>query len=61
MSADVAAGVNNDLNPTTEDFAALLEQSFGTHSLQEGTVVKGTVVAIEKDLAVIERVFRPRF
>ena len=54
MSAGQAAGVDGDLNPSTEDFAALLEQSFGEQTLQEGTVVKGTVIAIEKDLAVID-------
>ena len=43
-----------DFNPSTEDFAALLEESFVQHDLYEGAVVKGTVVAIEKDLAVID-------
>ncbi|WP_068311486.1 30S ribosomal protein S1 [Polycladidibacter hongkongensis] len=37
-----------------EDFASLLEESFATSDLYEGTVVKGTIVAIEKDLAVID-------
>ena len=37
-----------------EDFAALLEESFTQGSLQEGSVVKGKVVGIEKDLAVID-------
>lgn len=41
--------------PSREDFAALLDESFGGSSgLQEGAVVKGTVVGIEKDLAVID-------
>src|SRR5436190_5215795 len=40
--------------PTKEDFAKLLEESFTQGSPQEGSVVKGTVVAIEKDLAVID-------
>jgi small subunit ribosomal protein S1 len=40
--------------PTREDFAAMLEQSFTQGGLQEGTVVKGTVVGIEKDMAVID-------
>jgi small subunit ribosomal protein S1 len=40
--------------PTREDFAALLEESFGRTDMQEGSVVKGTVVAIEKDIAVID-------
>ena len=40
--------------PSREDFAALLEDSFTHGNLQEGAVIKGTVVAIEKDLAVID-------
>src|ERR687883_615970 len=40
--------------PSREDFAALLEESFGRTEVQEGSVVKGTVVAIEKDVAVID-------
>ena len=37
-----------------DDFAAMLEESFGTSELAEGSVVKGIVVAIEKDLAIID-------
>ena len=40
--------------PTREDFAKLLEESFTQGSPQEGSVVKGIVVGIEKDLAVID-------
>jgi len=40
--------------PSREDFAALLEDSFTSGNLQEGNVIKGTVVGIEKDLAVID-------
>jgi small subunit ribosomal protein S1 len=40
--------------PSTEDFAQLLEESFVTSSMEEGSVVKGKVVAFEKDLAVID-------
>jgi small subunit ribosomal protein S1 len=40
--------------PTREDFAKLIEESFSDGHLQEGSVVKGTVVGIEKDLAVID-------
>ena len=39
---------------TREDFAALLEESFKHAELAEGSVVKGKVVALEKDLAVID-------
>ena len=41
-------------SPTREDFAKLIDELFGDGHLQEGAVVKGTVVAIEKDLAVID-------
>jgi small subunit ribosomal protein S1 len=40
--------------PSRDDFAAMLEDSFTHGNLQEGAVIKGTVVAIEKDLAVID-------
>ena len=39
---------------TREDFAALLDESLGANDMAEGSVIKGTVVAIEKDLAVID-------
>ena len=37
-----------------EDFAALLEESFGQNEALEGSVIKGLVVAIEKDMAIID-------
>jgi small subunit ribosomal protein S1 len=40
--------------PTREDFAKMLEESLGHTDLQEGSVVKGHVVGIEKDIAVID-------
>jgi small subunit ribosomal protein S1 len=40
--------------PTREDFEKMLEESFDQGSPQEGSVVKGIVVGIEKDLAVID-------
>ncbi|WP_075216421.1 30S ribosomal protein S1 [Mongoliimonas terrestris] len=41
-------------NPTREDFAALLAESLTASDVIEGAVVKGIVVGIEKDLAVID-------
>ncbi len=41
-------------NPMRDEFAALLEESFGDNDVLEGAVVKGTITAIEKDLAVID-------
>ncbi|MGN6269851.1 MAG: 30S ribosomal protein S1 [Sphingomonas sp.] len=40
--------------PTRDDFAAMLEQTLGGTDSFEGHVVKGTVTAIENDLAVID-------
>lgn len=42
------------LTPSREDFAALLDESFQESDQLEGSVVKGKVVAIEKDMAVID-------
>ena len=41
-------------NPSRDDFAALLDESLGGRDMYEGAVVKGLVVAIEKDFAVID-------
>ncbi|MEQ9527747.1 MAG: 30S ribosomal protein S1 [Parvibaculaceae bacterium] len=48
------ANTDSALNPSREDFAALLEQSFSDSNMQEGSVIKGTVVGIENDLAIID-------
>lgn len=41
-------------NPTRDDFAALLQESFATHDLAEGYVTKGIITAIEKDVAIVD-------
>jgi small subunit ribosomal protein S1 len=41
-------------SPSRDDFAAMLEESFVTQSPAEGSVIKGKVVAIENDFAVID-------
>src|SRR5258706_8099802 len=40
--------------PSREDFGAMLEQSFEPQSPQEGQVIKGTIVAIENDFAMVD-------
>jgi len=42
------------LNPTTDDFEALLMESLETTHMTEGYVVKGTVTAIENDMAIVD-------
>ena len=42
------------LAPTRDDFTALLNETYGADEAFEGTVVKGKIVAIEKDMAVID-------
>ncbi len=44
----------NTYAPSREDFAALLDESYGQNEAFEGSVVKGLVVALEKDVAVID-------
>jgi small subunit ribosomal protein S1 len=41
-------------NPSRDDFAALLEESFSDGHAGEGQVVRGRVTAIEKDMAIID-------
>jgi small subunit ribosomal protein S1 len=50
----MATAVATTAAPSREDFAKLLDESFGSGNLQEGSVIKGTVVGIEKDVAVID-------
>ncbi len=45
---------SSSLNPTRDDFAAMLDASFNEETNAEGTVVKGRIVAIENDLAIID-------
>jgi small subunit ribosomal protein S1 len=49
-STDVA----NTMNPSKEDFAAMLDETLSDDVAYEGNVVRGKVVGIEKDLAVID-------
>jgi small subunit ribosomal protein S1 len=49
-----AVSESKDLNPTRDDFAALLSETLSSDDAFEGSVVKGTITAIEKDLAVID-------
>jgi small subunit ribosomal protein S1 len=44
----------SEMNPSTDDFAAMLEESMLSTSIEEGQVVRGKVVAIENDLAVVD-------
>ena len=44
----------NSLNPSRDDFASLLDESMGGRDFMEGQVVKGIVVGIEKDFAIID-------
>jgi small subunit ribosomal protein S1 len=42
------------MNPSRDDFAALLDESLGGRDFMEGQVIKGVIVAIEKDFAIID-------
>ena len=41
-------------NPSRDDFAALLEESYLAAPVEEGSVIKGIVIAIEKDMVIID-------
>ena len=50
----MSAETDTDTAPLAESFAALLEETYGTGDNLEGTVIPGTVIAIEGDAALID-------
>ena len=52
--AEATAEAVQDVPPMGEDFATLLEESLGTKKSLEGSVIEGTVIAIENDMALID-------
>ena len=46
--------MSSAMHASREDFEALLTEAFEKSDMNEGSVVKGKVVAIEKDVAVID-------
>lgn len=46
--------MSSALSPSQDDFASMLEASFESNAMREGSVVKGKVTAIEKDVAIID-------
>ncbi len=42
------------MTPTVDDFMSLLEESYADRPVSEGSVVKGKVLAVEKDLVIID-------
>ncbi|MBF0373314.1 MAG: 30S ribosomal protein S1 [Alphaproteobacteria bacterium] len=49
----MANAIQNQM-PASEDFASLLEESLGAANAFEGTVIKGLVVAVDGDFALID-------
>ncbi len=45
---------SSDMGMSDENFIAMLEETFGEGELSEGSVVKGTVIAIEGDTVLID-------
>jgi small subunit ribosomal protein S1 len=54
MAKAAARNAQTSYNPSMDDFTALLEESFKSHGLEEGNVVSGRVIAIEKEYAIID-------
>jgi small subunit ribosomal protein S1 len=50
----MAVATRTKTDADKESFAALLDQSLGSASGLEGTVIKGTVIAIENDMVLID-------
>jgi small subunit ribosomal protein S1 len=50
----MSTAVSKEFNPSRDEFAALLAESLAKDDVFEGQVVKGKVVGIEKDLAIID-------
>ena len=48
------AAVESISTPNRDDFAAMLEASFEIRAPAEGSVVRGTIIAIENDYAVVD-------
>ncbi|MBU2583526.1 MAG: 30S ribosomal protein S1 [Alphaproteobacteria bacterium] len=46
--------MSKEMNPTQDEFAALLAESLAKEDVYEGSVVTGRIVGIEKDLAIID-------
>ncbi len=49
-----AATAESIATPSREDFAAMLDASFETQAPAEGSVIKGKIVAIENDFAIVD-------
>ncbi|HVZ67836.1 MAG TPA: 30S ribosomal protein S1 [Rhizomicrobium sp.] len=49
-----AATAPSIATPSRDDFAAMLDASFQSQTPAEGNVIKGTVVAIENDFAIVD-------
>ena len=50
----IQPGTDGAMNPSLDDFEAMLNETFGADEMMEGQVVEGTVVGLEKDLVVID-------
>ncbi|VAV98215.1 SSU ribosomal protein S1p [hydrothermal vent metagenome] len=53
-SIDTAANTADSMNPTTDDFAAMLDASMAGHDVLEGRVVSGLVTAIENEFVIVD-------
>ncbi len=47
-------GTPNEMTPSRDDFAAMLDETLAEDVAYEGNVVRGQIVGIEKDMAVID-------
>ncbi len=50
----MSTNISKEMSPSRDEFAAMLAESLAKDDLAEGEVVKGRIVGIEKDLAIID-------
>ena len=53
-TATASKSANSLASVSREDFAAMLDESFITQSPAEGSVIKGTIVAVENDFVIVD-------
>ena len=46
--------ISKELSPSRDEFAAMLNETLSSEDTYEGSVVRGKIVSIEKDMSVID-------
>ena len=53
--SETSTAAAGSMNPSQDDFAAMLEESFETYGAPaEGSVLKGKIIDIQNDMAIVD-------